>query len=124
MELIKNKKQINMKKGTAVITHDNYVGVINGVTKQGYIVKFTNGKERHFLPNQLREYNPNKVNTYVEPKSVAELLKDLSAQVQESKESMQRLKEDAEQYKADYARGAAFAYGAAVDRLDMILNSK
>ena len=100
------KKQKNMKKGTTVITHDSYVGVINGVTKQGYIVKFTNGKERHFLPNQLRDYDASKVNTYIK-KTVREL----------EIETVEKLIDEASQYTTEYANGMKAAYAIVLNML-------
>ena len=113
-----------MKMRTTVKTHDNLIGQICGKTAHGYVVKFANGKERHFLPNQVRPFDTSKVNTYTPPSPIAEELKQLKEQVQQRYEGLERLKLDAEQYTADYARGVAFAYGVAMDMLEMILNKK
>jgi hypothetical protein len=113
-----------MKMRTTVKTHDNLIGQICGKTKHGYVVKFANGKERHFLPNQVRPFDTSKVNTYKEPTPIAEELKRLAVSVQQRYESLEKLKLDAEQHTADYARGVAFAYGVAMDMLETILNKK
>jgi hypothetical protein len=113
-----------MKMRTTVKTHDNLIGQICGKTAHGYVVKFANGKERHFLLNQVRPFDTSKVNTYTPPSPIAEELKQLKEQVQQRYEGLERLKLDAEQYTADYARGVAFAYGVAMDMLEMILNKK
>ena len=113
-----------MEIRTTVKTHDNLIGQICGKTAHGYFVKFANGKERHFLANQVRPFDTSKVNTYKEPTPIAEELKRLAVSVQQRYESLEKLKLDAEQHTADYARGAAFAYGVAMDILETILNKK
>ena len=117
-------KQNKMEIRTTVKTYDNLIGKICAKTKHGYVVKFANGKERHFLANQVRAYDTSKVNTYIPPTPIAEQLKLLKVQVQQVYESMERLKVDAEQHTSDYPRGAAFAFGVAMDRLKTILNKK
>jgi hypothetical protein len=113
-----------MELRTTVKTHDNLIGQICGKTAQGYVVKFANGKERHFLCNQLRPFDTSKVNTYKEPTPIAEEFKRLAVSVQQRYEGLERLKLDAEQHTSDYARGVAFAYGVAMDMLETILNNK
>jgi len=113
-----------MELRTTVKTHDNLIGIICGKTKHGYVVKFANGKERHFLPNQVRPFDTTKVNTYTPPTPIAEELMQLKVQVKHMYESMERLKLDADQYTADYARGVAFGYGVGMDMLETILNKK
>ena len=119
-----HQKQNKMEMRTTVKTHDGFIGQICGKTTQGYVVKFANGKERHFLSNQVRPFDTSKVNTYKPPTPIAEELMQLKAQVKQMCESIERLKLDTEQYQADYARGAAFAYGVAMDMLETILNGK
>ena len=113
-----------MKMRTTVKTHDNLIGQICSKTKHGYVVKFANGKERHFLPNQVRPFDTSKVNTYTPPSPIAEEFKRLAVSVQQRYEGLERLKLDAEQHTSDYARGVAFAYGVAMDMLETILNKK
>jgi hypothetical protein len=113
-----------MKMRTTVKTHDGLIGQICGKTAHGYVVKFANGKERHFLPNQVRPFDTSKVNTYTPPTPIAEELKQLSVSVQQRYEGLERLKLDAEQHSTDFARGVAFAYGVAMDMLETILNKK
>jgi len=113
-----------MELRTTVKTHDGFIGQICGKTTQGYVVKFANGKERHFLSNQVRPFDTSKVNTYTPPTPIAEELMNLRVQVKQMYESLERLKLDTEQYQADYARGATFAYGVAMDMLETILNKK
>jgi hypothetical protein len=113
-----------MEMRTTVKTHDNLIGQICGKTKHGYVVKFANGKERHFLPNQVRPFDTTKVNTYTPATPIAEELKQLAVSVQQRYEGLERLKLDAEQHTSDYARGVAFAYGVAMDMLETILNKK
>jgi len=112
-----------MKMRTTVKTHDNLIGQICGKTAHGYVVKFANGKERHFLANQVREFDTSKVNTYTPPSPIAEEFKRLAVSVQLRYEGLERLKLDAEQHTSDYARGVA-AYGVAMDMLESILNNK
>jgi len=113
-----------MEMRTTVKTHNNLIGQICGKTKHGYVVKFANGKERHFLPNQVRPFDTSKVNTYKEPSPIAEQLIHLCVEMQQVYQSIVRLKVDAEQHTSDYARGVAFGYGVTMDMLETILNKK
>jgi hypothetical protein len=113
-----------MELRTTVKTHDNLIGIICGKTKHGYVVKFANGKERHFLSNQVRPFDTSKVNTYTPPTPIAEELKRLAVSVQRLQDKYEKLLKESKQWNTEAKRIEANTLELMVNDLETILNKK
>ena len=111
-----------MELRQSVKTHDDLIGIICAKTKHGYVVKFTNGKEKHYLPNQVRPFDTTKVNTYKPPTPIAEEFKQLAVSVQRLQKKYGKLLTESRNWNTEAKRIEANTLELMVNDLEDTLN--